>query len=262
MISGISGALADLGASLRLWRVWVALAHEDIGDQHRRTTLGPFWLLLNYLIYVGTFLVLFHRGNGTAVYAAHAATGLLVYYYIMETLQQSTTLFVREESFIKGTRLPLPVYVMRLTLQSLIRNAYALVGCLIILATSGVPLTLMWTASLLGMALIVLTTPAAITCLAFLGAYIPDSQYVVSNLLRVGMFLTPVFWMHDTAHGARAIFYWYNPFTYFIEIVRLPIIAGDMPWWYLALCCAMSVGLWVVALMLFVRLRKEVVFVL
>jgi lipopolysaccharide transport system permease protein len=106
------------------------------------------------------------------------------------------------------------------------------------------------------------TTPAAITVFAFLGAYFPDSQYLVSNLLRIGMFLTPIFWMHDSSHGIRAIFYWYDPFTYFIEIVRIPIIAGDMPWRSLALCCAMSIALWALALTLFARLRKDVVFVL
>jgi lipopolysaccharide transport system permease protein len=169
---------------------------------------------------------------------------------------------VREEAFIKGTRLPLPVYVMRLMLQSLIRNAYALVGCLLILAVSGTPFTSMWAGSLLGIAVLIITAPAAIMVFAFLGAYFPDSQYLVSNLLRIGMFLTPIFWTHDSAHGVRAIFYWYDPFTYFIEIVRIPITSGDMPWRSLALCCVMSAGLWVLALTLFTRLRKEVVFVL
>jgi lipopolysaccharide transport system permease protein len=180
----------------------------------------------------------------------------------MEAMQQAIMLFIREEAFIKGTRLPLPVYVMRLTLQSLIRNAYALVGCLIILGVSGTPFIFMWAGSLLGLAVIILTTPAAIMVFAFMGAYFPDSQYLVSNLLRIGMFLTPIFWMHDSAHGIRSIFYWYDPFTYFIEIVRIPIISGDMPWRSLALCCAMSAGLWALALALFARLRKDVIFVL
>ena len=51
------------------------------------------------------------------------------------------SLFAREESFIKGTTLPLTVYVMRLAMQSVIRAGYALVGCLAILLLSGTPLT-------------------------------------------------------------------------------------------------------------------------
>jgi len=180
----------------------------------------------------------------------------------METLQQSVQLFVREEAFIKGTKLPLPVYVMRLAVQSLIRNAYALLGCLFILILSGIDFTCMSAYAIIGIALIILTTPAAITVFAFLGAYFPDSQYIVTNLLRVGMFMTPIFWVRDTASGIRSAFYWYNPFTYFIEIIRVPVIASDMPWYSFLLCCMMCLGLWTLALTLFARLRKEVVFVL
>jgi len=54
--------------------------------------------------------------------------GLLVWFYIMETIVQSTSLFTREESFIKGTTLPLTVYVMRLTMESIIRAGYAAIG--------------------------------------------------------------------------------------------------------------------------------------
>ena len=54
----IANAFADIGMGLRRWRVWVALASEDIGDQHKRTTLGPLWLLINYLLFVATFVFL------------------------------------------------------------------------------------------------------------------------------------------------------------------------------------------------------------
>lgn len=85
----VSNALADMRAGLRMRRVWVALASEDIGDQHRRTTLGPLWLLLSYLAFAGTFI--FHRGDTDSSYAVYVATGLLVWFYIMETITGSTT---------------------------------------------------------------------------------------------------------------------------------------------------------------------------
>ena len=47
-------------------------------------------------------------------YPAYVATGLLIWFYMMEVITQSVSLFVREENFIKGTKLPLTVYVMRL----------------------------------------------------------------------------------------------------------------------------------------------------
>lgn len=255
-------ALNDFRAGLAMWRVWMALAQEDIGDQHRRTTLGPLWLLINYLSFAGTFIFIFDRGHGVANYPAYVAVGLLVWFYIMETINQAVILFTREESFIKGTTLPLSIYVFRLTAQSIVRAGYALFGCAILLLLSGVSVSAVWGWSGLGILIIVLTTPPAIISFAFLGAFFPDSQFIVSNLMRLGMFLTPIFWTHDGAGGARAFLYYWNPFTYFVEIVRQPIVAGTVPWQAFSICLTIGLVLWIIALLLFTRFRRDVVFVL
>lgn len=262
MFQPIGNAISDIRESIGFRRLWIALAQENIGDQHRRTALGPLWLLVNYLIFIATFVFLFNGGS-EPMYVAYVAIGLLIWFYLMEVISEGVTLFMLEESFIKGTRLPLPVYVMRLMMQSLIRNGYAMIGCLIILLVSGVPLTLTWIWSGIGLFLILAITPAAILVFAFLGAYAPDSQYIVSNLMRVGMFITPVFWIYSGGGGgARDIFYRWNPFTYFLEIVRVPIISGEVPLFAFAVSLVTGLCLWIVALFLLGWLRKRVVFIL
>jgi lipopolysaccharide transport system permease protein len=263
MFQTINGALADIRAGFQMRRVWVALAHEDIGDQHRRTALGPLWLLINYFAFAGTFIFVFHRGDaGAANYAGYVAAGLLVWFYIMETITQSVSLFAREEALIKGTTLPLSVYVMRLAMQSVIRGTYALFGCIVILVISGVALSTGWAWSVLGILIILATTPAAIILFAFAGAFFPDIQFIVSNFMRIGMFLTPVFWTYEGSGGVRHVFYYWNPFTYFLEIVRVPILSGNLPIRSLLFCTAAGFCLWAVALLLLGRFRKQVVFVL
>ena len=262
MALDINKALADLRASISLRRVWIALAREDIGDQHRRTALGPLWLLLNYLAFAGVFIFIFQRGAGIPNYVPYAATGLLVWFYIMETITNSVKLFYREEGMIKGTILPLPVYVMRLTMQSVFRSSYALVGCMIILIADNVPFSLGSLWAIVGIALIFLVTPAFVMVFAFVGTIFPDSQYVVSSLMRIGMFLTPVFWMNEATGGIRHIFYYWNPFTYFLEIVRIPIMTGSLPLRSLILCACVGVLGWIAAILLLGRFRKRIVFVL
>lgn len=263
MLKVIDRALGDIRAALRLRRVWIALASEDIGDQHRRTTLGPLWLLINYLAFAGTFIFVFHRGDGGEPdYAVYVATGLFVWFYIMETITQSTTLFAREESFIKGTTLPLSVYVMRAATQAAIRAGYALVGCVGILIASGVAVTGAWVWAVLGLLLILAIAPAAITVFAFLGAYFPDSQFIVGNLMRVGMFITPVFWTEPVEGGIRDVFYHWNPFTYFLDLARVPIMTGSVPVMAFGLCLAIGAGLWLAALLLLGHLRRQVVLAL
>lgn len=260
MQKAIRNAVADLGAGLRRWRVWVALASEDVGDQHKRTTLGPFWLLLNYLAFAGTFIFIFHRGEAQAPgYPIYVATGLLVWFFMMEVITSSSTLFVREEAFIKGTTLPLSVYVMRAALQAAIRAGYALPGCCILLALSGAAPNPMWLWSILGLAIVLAATPAVIIVFAFIGVFVPDSQYIISNVMRVGMFVTPVFWTPDPQMGGlRGALYDYNPFTHFLEIVRTPIIGGTVPIGSFVLSLVLTMAIWAVGLLLLGTFRRRV----
>ena len=262
MISALRSAFVDIRAGLALKRVWMALATEDIDDQHRRTTLGPIWLLVNYLAFVGTFLVLFGRGSGSPNISAYIAIGLLVWFYMAEVIGSSISLFAREEAFIKGTTLPLSVYVLRQTAQSIIRSGYAVVGCLAILLLTGTLPQLSWFPSLLGLLLLLVTTPAVIIVCAIGGAFFPDLQFIISNFLRIGLFITPIFWVYTGEGGVRELFYYWNPFTYFLEIVRVPILTGTVPLGAFTACLLMGLALWIAALLLLGRYRREVVFAL
>ncbi|UGB44996.1 ABC transporter permease [Frateuria edaphi] len=255
--------LAEFRAIFSTRPVWMALAREDIGDQHRRTWLGPLWLLVNYLIFAGTFIYVFQGAGAKAGnYTAYVCLGLLTWFYMTEAITLSVSLFVREESFIKGTKLPLTTYVMRLGMQSVIRSGYALAGCLAILWLNGVTPSPAWAWSGLGVLLILWVTPAAITVFAFLGAFFPDSQFIVANLMRIGLFLTPVLWTPETATGIRHLFYYWDPFTYFLEIVRVPILAGSVPIHAFVVCLVTGLALWLVALLLLGRYRRHIVFVI
>lgn len=255
-------AIGDLKGGFSRWRVWVALASEDISDQHRRTTLGPLWLLLNYLAFAGTFILIFGRGEGIPDYQSYVAIGLFVWLYMSELITQSVTLFSREESFIKGTSLPVSVYVLRLTMQSVIRAGYMLAGCLVFLLIAGTPISFGWLWAAAGLALIFMIAPAAITVFAMAGTFFPDLQFIVSNIMRLGLFLTPIFWTVGEGDGFRQLLSDWNPFTYFLDIVRTPVLTGELPAFSLSLCAVTGVLIWLAALILLGRFRRQIVFVL
>jgi lipopolysaccharide transport system permease protein len=262
MMKPFVAAIDDFRHAMRQRGLWLALASEDIADQHRRTTLGPAWLLLNYLAFAGTFAVVFDGSNRIEYYPAYIAVGLLVWMFLSEVIQQALTLFMREANLIKGTVLPVSIFVMRMSMKSIIRLAYALVGCLMILLVCGPAPGFSWLWGALGLLLILVTLPAVITIFAFAGAYYPDLQLFVSNIMRIGMFLTPIFWKVGSDSGIRAHLYRWNPFTYFLEIVRGPVMNGTPHFHALALCGSISIAMWIGALWLLGSLRRQIVHVL
>lgn len=262
MLNIFKNAGSDLDATFKLRRVWTALASEDISDAHRRTTLGPIWLLLNYLAFVAAFaLVVLNRRNDPE-FISYMAIGLLIWFFMSDVITNATNLFIKEESFIKGTALPISLYVMRLFMQACIRSFYSLIGCIFILLTAGSGFNAGWILSIITIFFLLAITPAVITVFAFLGAFFPDAKYLVQNAMRVGMFLTPIFWTYEGTGGFRHIFYSWNPFTYFLDIIRTPIITGHIPPFSLLIAGIIGAIMWFLAFYLLGKFRKQVVFVL
>lgn len=258
----LENAWADLSDGARRRRVWIVLATEDIFDQHRRTTLGPLWLLINYLAFAATFIFIFSPGAADPRYATYVAVGLLVWTYLNDTITQAISLFEREEGFIKGTTLPLTVYVMRLTLQNVIRAGYATLGCVAVLVMVREVPDPVWLWAVVGIILVLVASPAMIIVFAFLGVFFPDSQFIVSNLMRVAMFASPVFWVHGGEGGLRGALYAWNPFTYLLDIVRQPIVDGTAPLYALGVCLVITLALWAVAIALLGALRRQVALII
>jgi len=254
-------AAEDFRSGLLKWRVWMTLAGEEIEEQHRTTLLGPIWMLLNYLAFAGIFITIFERG-GDEGYIAHVAVGLVVWMYIMETLSGSVSLFRREESIIKGTRLPLSVHIFRLTTQAAMRATYALAGCIILLTLFGIISTVHLWGFVFMLPVVIFMAPPAVTILAFFGAYLRDVEFLVANLLRLGMFLTPVFWTYAGEGGLRAVLYHYNPFTYLLELVRGPVLTGTVSLPLIAACTVATLVLWLLAFITFSTLRSRLALVL
>ncbi len=262
MLHAYISGMEDIRAGLRMRAVWFALATEDISDQHRRTLLGPAWLLFNYLAFAGAFIVIFGLRTNIPNFPIYVAIGLYVWLYLSETVTQSVTLFAREESFIKGTTLPLSVYVMRMTMQTIIRAGYALIGCAGIVLISGAIPNPLWLWSIPAIFLILAAAPAAITLFATAGAYFPDLQFFVSNAMRIGLFLTPIFWLDAGGAGLRAAIHKWNPFTYFLEIVRAPIYSETFPSNAWLICASITIAMWILAIPILGKFRKKIAFVL
>jgi lipopolysaccharide transport system permease protein len=259
MLTLIDGALADIGAGLGMRRVWMALAQEDIGDSHKRTRLGPIWLVINYLMFVGTLLYIF--GGGRPNYPIYVACGFLAWNVMNETITQSVQLFFSEQAFIQGTTLPLFVYVMRQTMRTTIRAGYGAIGAIIVIAYFGHPPAMAWLYAIPAVALLIFTAPAVSVILAILGTLMPDVNFFIMNFMRLAFFLTPVFWYPETNDFRQALYDW-NPMTHYIDIFRNPIVDGVVPVHSWQVSVVASIFLWVAAVSLLGVYRRKIVFLL
>ncbi len=157
----------------------MAFASEDVADIYRRTFLGPAWSVLSFLLFVGSIVLIIGETSGIPHYMAFVSSGLIVYLTMTEVLAESSNLFQREMAFIKGTTLPISIYIMRLTSKTVIRSVYPLLAALFLVLVDGVMPTAAWFYSFLGILLIIISIPAAATVVSILGVIIPDMHFIV-----------------------------------------------------------------------------------
>jgi len=190
------------------------------------------------------------------------ASGLPVWTFISEMLAQSATLFLREESFIKGTVLPPSIYVMRQTTWTAIRSGYALVGAIPVVLYSGIEFTPALLTIVPAILLLLVTAPAVAILFGFAGVLFRDFQHITTHAVRLLMFVTPIFWFHAGGGGFQGFLYHWNPLTHYIEIVRQPIVSGIVPMTSWIITVSLTAVLCAAALFVLGKFNRRIVFLL
>jgi ABC-type polysaccharide/polyol phosphate export permease len=252
-------AIVDLVQGLRQHELWLTMGLQDLRRRYRRSILGPLWLTLSLVILVAFLGALYGRLMRVSAerYVPHVALGFIAWQFIHGTMSSGCNVFIRNKGWIINVRTPLALFVFRMVWEHLImmgHNASVYIGVAVFFSIHAGAVGL-----LILPAVVLLMANAIWVGLLFgtLCARFRDIPQIVESLMRVAFFITPVIWMPDQL-GEREYLAFFNPFTYFVELVRAPLI-GKVPsarTWGLAL--TVSVSGWALAGLVFARFRARV----
>ena len=252
-------ASRDVAASALLYRIWGMLGWIDILQRYRRSLIGPFWLTLSMsLMVLGMALVygtLLKRNMDEFV--PFLAAGFLSWMLISSTLSDGTTAFIQSEALVKRGGLPLAVFIFRVVWRNIIvflHNALLVVLVTLIFGKARfLDLPLLAVAS----ALVVINLTWILLIIAPLCTRFRDLPPIVSTVLQLLFFVTPVLFPARAIDDIKWV-HQFNPFSYFVDIMRAPLIGDGLPpGTALALVATACVG-WVLALVFFARVRNRI----
>ena len=258
----IKSALSDISQGLRRADLWLFLGWHDVRQRYRRSTLGPFWITLATLMFVAA-MTLVYSGlfrQEIRTFLPLAASGIVIWTFIAGCVTEGCNLFIAASATIKQVPAPLPVHVFRLLWNQLIYFFHNIVVIAVAFVMSGVSFS---SATLLFVpALLLLTLNLGWLCL-FLGtlsARFRDLPLIVQSLIT-GLFMaTPVLWQISFLPPDRQWIAYINPFTFLIEIVRLPLlgVAPSMALW--AAVISMALAGWTLALLIYGWARTRIAY--
>jgi ABC-type polysaccharide/polyol phosphate export permease len=219
-------AFADLVEGLRSWQLWTSLGWQDIRLRYSRSVLGPFWLTLSMatlviglgFMYTGLFQ------TSTQKYLPYVAIGFIVWGFISTCITDGCGAFFSAATTIKQLPAPLSIYVYRGVWRTFIvflHNMVIYVGVALVFGIwAGLGNFLL---AALGIVVLCLNGIWTGVLLGILSARFRDIPPIVASFVQVAFFLTPIFWRADQL-PERAAIVKYNPFVYYLEIVRQPLL--------------------------------------
>ncbi|HET9118068.1 MAG TPA: ABC transporter permease [Pseudonocardiaceae bacterium] len=255
----VRAASADLAEGVRRHRAWRYLAFEQVKNSYRRTVFGPWWLTAQMTVYVIGLAFIFSQLLGSKIntFLPYVAVGFLGYTLLLGIVRDGANVFVGQAGVIKSTRQPLSSLVLRSVMVELLQFGHNAVIVLPFFAFGLITPSVWLLLAPLSLAVILLNGVLIALWLGPTVARFRDVAPGIDSILQVIIFFTPVFYQQSALHGVQAALIGWNPFTYFIDLLRDPVL-GHHPTVGTAIgAAAFTLANFVLALVLYSRSRSR-----
>jgi ABC-type polysaccharide/polyol phosphate export permease len=233
------------------------LFRRDFQAKYKGSVLGIFWSLLNPLILLGVYLVVFEvlikRGT-TPHYPLYLLAGLACWIFFSVSLQSAARSMIDSADLIKKVRFPRQLVAFSMVAAQAVTFAVMLV-ILIVLSLVFIPAArdTVWLAIPLALAFAVFVAGCALL-VASLNVIFRDVEHILTAALLPWFFLTPILWSPSALEGGGRqhhlvlqVLHWGNPVTPPIYAVRDALWLGHAPRLgdvaYLLVACAVALAL-------------------
>lgn len=259
--SNLALALYDLKAGICSIYLWPVLGWQDIKQRYRRSVIGPFWLTLSYGALIAGMGPLYGRllQQDLSTYLPYLAVGFIAWILISSLITEGCGAFIGAEGYITQMKLPFTVHVLRVVWRNTLIFLHNFVVVLLIMIIYQPPLT--WALLTVPLGIIVIAANGIWIGMVFglLCARFRDFTQVVASVVQIAFFLTPVMWRPNMLGRMQWAADW-NPLHHLLEIVRSPLISGEVVLRSWMVAVGLAAAGFVFALWLFSRYRARVAY--
>jgi ABC-type polysaccharide/polyol phosphate export permease len=237
------------------------LFRRDLQTRYKGSALGVLWSLVNPLVLMGIYVLVFSvlwKVAQIPHYALYLLAGLTVWLFFSTSLTMASRSLVTAAPLVRKVRFPRQLVPLSVVATQLVTFA-AMLAVLIVANLVVIPET---------RSTFLLSLPLSLAVVAFVGGVslvvaclnvvYRDVEHLVSAVLLPWFFLTPILYrLEDLPGGLKSydwvvtILRWVNPLTPPIEALRAPLFYGRLPhvWDVVYLCAAaviaLALGAWV-----------------
>lgn len=256
-----------LGAIWRCRYFWLSLVQMDLRTRYRGSWLGIGWSLLQPLAMSIILCVAFYKilgGRDIFYYGPYLIVGMVLWNFLLNTTLGGCHCFRAAEAYIRQYPAPMAIYPLRTVLGYAFHFVLGLVVCLLLAGVMhGLRNHLALFSLVPGLGLILLMGWALALLAGLANVHFPDTGHFAEVAFQGLFYLTPIMYSKDMIAQSPelAVVVRYNPLSYFLRLLRDPILEGHAPSWRVFGGATLSVLLLVgLAVYLLRRLEGRVIY--
>lgn len=257
----LSAAFRDVNWGLRLAPLWLTIGWNSTIKRFRRTVLGPFWLSSGVLSFAIALAFVFGGLMGVPWRESfpHILLGIMSWSLIGGMVAEGVMLFVLGAGMMQSQRMPLSFHVFLHAHRALVNFVCQLIVALVVLAALGLLKPPHW-GVLIGIPIVLFNGALLSFIVAIPSTRFRDLAQIISLLMQVAFFLSPIFWKEESMPATRRAIIDYNPFAHMLALIRDPLEGQAPALIHYAWTLGFSAVLVVVALIMLAVYRRRVIF--
>jgi ABC-type polysaccharide/polyol phosphate export permease len=237
------------------------LFRRDLQTRYKGSVLGVAWSLVNPLVLMGVYVLIFStlwKANVGEHYPLYVLGGLTVWLFFSTSLTMASRSLVDSAALVKKVRFPRQLVPLSIVATQVVTFTVMLVVVTVVdLIVIPDTRDTFWLALPLSLVIVVLVGGFSLA-VACANVVFRDVEHLIASVLLPWFFLTPVLWAPKQLEGAvgsyewlLTVLRWVNPITPPLEALRAPLFYGQMPdVWDVVYTCAAAVialglGAWV-----------------
>lgn len=229
MLNNIKIGLADYIQGFKLRSLWMLLGWSEIRQKYARSKIGPFWLTISMAVMITALGFLYGSLFKTDLkdYIPLLAIGFVFWAFISTTINEGCAAYISAGSYIRQVSLPRGIFIYQTIWRNLIILAHNFIIVILVLVFFKINFLQNFHVFIFGFILVLWNISWITSLLALLCARFRDLPQIVASIIQVVFYITPILFKKDMLEKYPLIID-LNPFSHFIEVIRSPLLGGEV----------------------------------
>ncbi len=214
--------LAEIFEIIRYKELLRNLVSRDIKKRYKRSTLGFLWVILDPLLMMLIFYIIFASIFRRSIenYTAYVMSGIIMWQLFSQGTKVSSTAFINNRNLINKIYLPKSIFPISIVASSLAHFVFSLIPLFLIIVSSGAQPNNKIVFLPIVIALIFIFSIGISLTISTLTVFFHDVVYIYDVLLMGWMYFSAIFYPISIIPEKFRIFMSLNPMYHYISLFR------------------------------------------